>query len=232
MREHAEVVLLLFDIDGTLLLKAAAAHREALLTALKEVHHVDPPNGRLETAGRTDGEIARCILLGAGVDARAIDDRAADVREAACAAYARLCPDDLAAHVAPGVPDVLDELAADGGHTISLVTGNLEPIARLKLARAGIGRFFPRGQGGFGSDSEDRAALPAVARRRAGANHRPHPRADTVVIGDTPLDIRCAQADGVRCIGVATGEYRRDALAEADVVVQAATDLPAAIAAL
>ena len=51
---------------------------------------------------------------------------------------------------------------------LSLVTGNFEPIARLKLARAGLGRWFAAGQGAFGSDSEDRAALPAIARRRAG----------------------------------------------------------------
>ena len=48
------------------------------------------------------------------------------------------------------------------------MTGNYEPIARLKLRRAGIGHFFPTGQGGFGSDHEDRAMLPAIARRRAG----------------------------------------------------------------
>lgn len=225
-------MLLLFDIDGTLLIRAAAAHRDALLTALHEVHRVPPPTVRLDTAGRTDGEIARAILLAAGVDAKAIDDGAADVRAAACEAYARLCPQDLGAHVAPGMCGTLEELSADGRHTMSLVTGNLEPIARLKLARAGLGRFFARGQGGFGSDSEDRAALPAVARRRAGRPHHPHPREDTVVIGDTPLDIRCARADGVRCIAMTTGEHRADALADADAVVSSAAELPAALAAL
>lgn len=225
-------MLLLFDIDGTLLLKAADAHRDALLAAVREVHHVEPDARHLDTAGRTDGEIARQILLRAGVDPAAIDAHADDVRDAACAAYARLCPADLSAHVAPGVGALLDTLAADDTHTLSLVTGNLEPIARLKLNRAGIGRHFPRGQGGFGSDHEDRAALPAVARHRAGRPHRPHPREDTVVIGDTPLDIQCAQADGVRCVAVATGQFRPDELADADVVVRAAAEIPAALAAL
>ena len=88
------------------------------------------------------------------------------MRVAACAAYARLCPDDLSAHVAPGMPALLERLAARDGHACSRSsTGNYEPIARLKLRRAGIGHFFATGQGGFGSDHEDRAMLPAIARR-------------------------------------------------------------------
>ncbi len=84
---------------------------------------------------------------------------------------------------------------------LALVTGNFEPVARLKLARAGIGRYFPSGQGGFGSDSEDRAALPAIARRRAGPTGIPYPRERTIVIGDTPRDIACARADERALLG-------------------------------
>ena len=221
-------MLLLFDIDGTLLIDGAAAHREALYTALREVHHIDPPPNKVETAGRTDGEITRAILTRAGVDAKAIDAHKDDVRDAACEAFARLCPRDLSDRVAPGVTETLQELA-DDAHLVSLVTGNLEPIARLKLTRAGLGSHFPRGQGGFGSDHEDRAALPRVARMRAGGPHRPYPRDDTVVIGDTPLDIKCARADGVHSIAVTTGPYSEPQLAGADVVVGGCPDLPQAL---
>ena len=86
---------------------------------------------------------------------------------------------------------MLEELDAREGVRLAVLTGNLEPIARLKLARAGLGRFFEHGQGGFGSDHEDRTELPAIARARAGG----YPRAQTVVIGDTPRDIACARAD-------------------------------------
>jgi len=225
-------MLLLFDIDGTLLVDGAAAHREALHAALREVHHVDPPPNHVETAGRTDGEIARAILTRAGVDAAAIDERMDDVRDAAVAAFATLCPRDLSDRVAPGVSELLQELSEDDDHLISLVTGNLEPIARLKLMRAGLGRYFPRGQGGFGSDHEDRAALPRVARMRAGSPHRPYPREDTVVIGDTPLDIQCARADGVHSIAVTTGPYTDQQLSGADVVVRGAPDLLQALVSL
>ena len=98
------------------------------------------------------------------------------------------------------------------------MTGNFERIARLKLARAGIGDWFPEGQGGFGSDAEDRALLPPIARARAGG----WPRERTVVIGDTPRDIACARADGLRVVAVATGPFAVEELADADAVVDSA----------
>jgi phosphoglycolate phosphatase-like HAD superfamily hydrolase len=116
------------------------------------------------------------------------------------------------------VPALLAWLGERAEVRLGLVTGNFEPIARLKLARAKIGRFFEAGQGGFGSDNEDRAALPAIARRRAGPVGSPYRRGSTIVIGDTPRDIACARADGVRCVAVATGPYGPDQLREADAV--------------
>jgi phosphoglycolate phosphatase len=215
-------MLLLFDIDGTLLLKATAAHAAAVHEALGEVYGVaDPTAAKVEAAGRTDTEIARNICLLLGVSARRFDDGRDDFRAACVAAYARLCPDDLSAHVAPGVAGVLEALAARDGVRLALLTGNLEPIARLKLARAGLDRFFEPGQGGFGSDHEDRTELPAIARARAGG----YARAKTVIIGDTPRDIACARADGLRCIAVATGPFAAEQLADADVVLRSAHEL-------
>ncbi len=213
-------MLLLFDIDGTLLHGATEAHKEAMHEALRIVHRVDADRVplRLSAAGRTDPEIARAILLSAGISAERIDDRGPDVREECCRAYARLCPADLSHTVLPGVTELLDWLGSLSSVTLGLLTGNYEPVARLKLARAGLGRYFPSGQGGFGSDAEDRAALPAIARRRAGRVGAPNRREQTVVIGDTPRDIACAQADGVRCLAVATGPFGTDELSAADAV--------------
>ena len=219
-------MLLLFDIDGTLLLRAADAHRDAIHEALRVVHGVTNPARRgLEVAGRTDGDIARNLLVAAGVPAARIDERADDVRIAACEAYARLVPDDLSRHVAPGMEQLLQRLAAREDTTLALVTGNYEPIARLKLAAAGIGRWFERGQGGFGSDHEDRAMLPEIARRRAGDGETAWPRGQTAVIGDTPRDIACARADGVRVAAIATGPYGPDDLRQADAVASDAGEL-------
>ena len=180
--------------------------------------------GRSSPAGRTDGEIARAILLGAGISAERIDDRYDDVREACCRHYAELCPPDLSQFVLPGVPELLRSLS-EADVRLALVTGNYEPVARLKLARAGIGRWFASGQGAFGSDAEDRAALPPIARRRAGSVGHPHPRERTIVIGDTPRDIACAHADELRCIAVATGPFKPEELTDADVVAEDAAGL-------
>lgn len=225
-------LLLLFDIDGTLLLRASRDHAEAVHAALRRVHRIEIPAGRVEAAGRTDGAIARSILTLAGVSAQRIDERAADVAAVACEEFARRCPADLSGCVSPGMPAVLEQLAADDRLRFSLLTGNLEPVARLKLDRAGIGGFFPRGQGAFGSDDEDRAALPQIARARAAVAGRPWRRERTVVIGDTPRDIACARADGVRVVAIATGPFGADALADADAVITHPRELPGALATL
>lgn len=224
-------MLLLFDLDGTLLHAATMAHVEAMHEALRTVHGVDASRVplKLSAAGRTDPEIARAILLAAGVSARRIDERAADVRQECCRAYTRLCPADLSHTVLPGIPELLSWLTELRGVSMGLLTGNYEPVARLKLARAGLGRYFPSGQGAFGSDAEDRAALPAIARRRAGRVGSPERRAETIVIGDTPRDIACARADGCRCLAVTTGPYGPDELREADAVAGDANALRSAL---
>jgi len=223
-------LLLLFDIDGTLLQGASDAHAAAIHEAIRAVWEVpDPRAARVEAAGRTDPEIVRAILLNLGLDAARIDGGMTDFRLAAGEAYARLVPDDLSGRVVSGMEAVLDELAGREDVVLSLVTGNLEAIARLKLRAAGIGHRFASGQGGFGSDDEDRSVLPGVARARAGDDGRAFSRARTVVIGDTPRDIACARADGVRCVAVTTGPYGASALADADAVVGSAAELTEAV---
>jgi phosphoglycolate phosphatase-like HAD superfamily hydrolase len=209
-------LLLLFDIDGTLMASATQAHSQALDAAIREVHGVDPAGlrSRVSPAGRTDGEIARLILLAAGVSARRIDERSRDVCDTCSRIYAQTCPPDLSAYVVPGMPDVLAWLAGRDDVSLGLVTGNYETVARLKLARGGLGAWFQSAPGAFGSDSEDRAALPGIARRRAGRVAR----SEAIVIGDTPRDIACARADGVRCVAVTSGQYGPEELAGADAV--------------
>jgi phosphoglycolate phosphatase-like HAD superfamily hydrolase len=214
-------LLLLWDIDGTLLQRASAEHGRALREAAARVHGLASLDGvTAEYAGRTDAAILRDLLRLAGVSDEEIDARAAEVRSASAELFAQLCPEDLSGFVAPGVPEVL-AATAERGLLQALLTGNFEPIGRLKVARAGLGRHFEAGQGAFGSDSVSRARLPAIARGRAGD----WPRERTVVIGDTPRDIACARADDVRVIAVATGPFDVEELADADAVVDDARAL-------
>jgi phosphoglycolate phosphatase-like HAD superfamily hydrolase len=220
-------VLVLFDIDGTLLQGTTQPVGQAMGAALEEVHGIDMGviRAHIATAGRTDGEIAREILLDAGVSTERIDALADCVRGSCCRWSARLLPDDLSHAVAPGVRELLDWLTEHQDVKLGLLTGSYEPIARLKLARAGIGGVFPLGQGAFGSDAEDRTALPPIARRRAGSVQAPYPRCRTILIGDTPRDISCARADGLRCVAVASGDFTSDALTAADAVARDAVQL-------
>jgi phosphoglycolate phosphatase len=218
-------LLLLWDIDGTLLHGATEDHRDALHSALREVYRIEPAGVAVDPAGRTDFEIARQILLGRDVDAATIDAGLHAFQIACAEAYAGAGNTSLAEFVLPGVPDALDRFAERDDVILALLTGNIETIARMKLRRAGIEHYFAHHQGAFGSDSEDRTDLPAIARHRAGgdAGH-PHPRERTVVIGDTPRDVACAQADEVRCVGVATGRFKAEDLGAADVVVRNARE--------
>ncbi len=229
---QAARTLLLFDIDGTLLRGGNHAHRQALVTALERVYGIDAADLYVSVApaGRTDGEIARAMLFKAGVSAAQADERADAFRLESCRAYAELCEEDLSDCVIDGIPELLAWLARREDVMLSLVTGNFAPIARLKLQRAGIGRWFAPGQGAFGSDAEDRSALPAIARWRAGGGGTPFAREHTIVIGDTPRDIACARADGLRCIAVTSGPFEAQDLQGADLIARDTPALRAGIA--
>lgn len=228
--------LLLWDIDGTLLLKASGSHAAAVWDALREVHGIGDERllRNQPMAGMTDGQIARDILVAAGVDHPQIDAHADTVAARTCETYE---PGDLQAHVSPGVDVLLADLHGRDDVVQSLVTGNFEPIARRKLAAAGLDRWFdPEVGGGFGSDHEERRHLPGFARRRAGealrADRAPWPPERTIVIGDTPRDIACARHDGVHVIAVATGGHPADELQDADAVATDAEELRAALLAV
>jgi phosphoglycolate phosphatase len=230
-------LLLLFDIDGTLLLKGAEAHAAAVVAALCEVWEVEPPQTAhgVEAAGRTDQAIARDILELAGISAEQFDQRRDDFILAAASHYELLVPDDLSDRLAPHAAETLAQVDAHERYHCSLVTGNIQRVARLKLDAAGILYPFAEGQGGFGSDSDDRNDLPPIARMRAGQlwnGGDAWPAEQTVVIGDTPRDIACARADGTLAVAVATGPFAADDLAGADVVIDDLRQLDAALESL
>ena len=215
-------MLVLFDIDGTLLLRASREHAAALREALARVYGAGVEQ-RVAAAGRTDTAIARDLATLAGVSAERFDAGLEQFKEASIALFALRCPESLEDRLAPGMRELLERLAERADVRCSLVTGNYEAVARLKLERAGIGHHFAPGQGGFGSDSECRNELPPIARARAGG----YPREQTVLVGDTPLDITCARADSLRVLAVATGVHAASELADADAVAADGWELAA-----
>lgn len=216
-------MLCLFDIDGTLVRSrpGANAHWEVMLGAIgswlgRPVERSDV--GGVQTAGMTDRGIvhdAVLALTGTPPHSEAVDTILAE----AAAAY----PEALARIGGPAVLEGAgvagDRVRAAGGR-VALVTGNVESIAREKLASVGLSSYYAEGRGGFGGDDHRRERLVAAAIAREQASGWRGASSDAVVIGDTPRDIACAHANGAWAIAVATGPFRAEHLTAADVVAE------------
>jgi phosphoglycolate phosphatase len=112
---------------------------------------------------------------------------------------------------APGGPGWPPPAGGQGRVRQSVLTGNIRPVAEVKLAALGLRDPLDLCIGAYGDDHEVRSELVGVARRRAAAVHGRSPDdfdgLSTVLIGDTPLDIEAALASGARAVGVATGRH-------------------------
>ncbi|MBA4027890.1 MAG: hypothetical protein C0475_01880 [Planctomyces sp.] len=225
-------MLVLFDIDGTLLRTAGAGVRAMNQTARAVVAPHASLDG-VDTAGRLDPLIVMDVHRNAGVP---FTDQA---HRAFRAEYARRMPEHLAASVEaramPGVTELVTELAAIGGVTLGLLTGNYQETGLMKLGRVGIDPepFVVNAWGDdSGSDPPTRDDLPRAAMERyAQARGRPIPAEDVLIIGDTPHDVRCARVNGCRVLAVATGSFSviQLATAGADAAVSSLADTPATL---
>ncbi|MEA2375164.1 MAG: phosphoglycolate phosphatase, partial [Thermoleophilaceae bacterium] len=180
-------------------------------------------------AGRTDLEIAHDLLEVAQKEAgEELLDRFEEELVAAMAARS----EELGrrGRALPGAAEALERLAAEPGVIQSLLTGNVERNALVKLAAFGLARHIDFASGAYGSDHRRRGELVAIARGRAEERHGTTV-ADVVLIGDTPLDVAAAHEGGARAVAVATGPYDPSALsaAGADAVLTDLTDTEAVV---
>src|SRR3954469_12912397 len=231
-------VLILFDIDGTLVPGRPEAHQDALIGALVEVYGMklrdgENPIADAEPWGKTDRQIVRDVLRARGVSDPEIDAGLPALERRACELHGRNEEPRLAGEPRETAAAALGALRA-AGHRLALLTGTLEPIAWQKMELCGLAGQFDAGQGAFGSDAEHRPELVPIARRRAGSGGRPHPRGDTLLVGDTPLDVAAAHADQVRCVAITGRRFDRAALLEggADAVVDDLAELPGVVSRL
>ena len=200
--------LVLFDIDGTLLLSDGAGKR-AIQRALIDVFGVTGATDH-RFDGKTDPQIVRELMRGEGHGDERIDSEMRRLLDA----YVGYLHEELRApghspYALPGVHALLDVLEQRDDVILGLLTGNIEPGARAKLQAVGIDpdRFRI---GAFGSDHEHRPELPAIARARTRERLGVDVTSAAVgVIGDTPADVTCGRAIGASAIGVATGRFSR-----------------------
>ena len=221
--------VILFDIDGTLVLTGGAGVR-AMSQAFEELFAVPDPFQGIEMPGRTDVSILSDAAAAHGV-ARHELARFRDVYLAHLAT--EIEKPGPRKGIMPGVRPLLDSLAGRPDVYLALLTGNYEEAARVKLEYFDLWRYFRCGA--FGDAAPDRNGLlpKALARIRQCGGPDVEP-SDAVVIGDTPLDVACAAAAGARSIAVATGGYEANALraAAADVVLEDLSDVEAVLAAM
>ncbi len=223
--------LVLFDIDGTLITDHGAA-RHAFATALAATFDYIGDLARYDFSGRTDPQIAFMILRDAGWND---DDIAARLPSLWSLYIVELAKNATPGRVEalPGITPLLDALASQTHVTLALLTGNIEPGARIKLGGASLNEFFPFGA--FGSDSANREDLPPIAVRRASdfEGHRFDAR-DVVIIGDSIYDVRCAVPHDATTIAIASGKTSAERLrAESPThFFESAEDVDALVAAI
>jgi phosphoglycolate phosphatase-like HAD superfamily hydrolase len=189
------MLLVLWDVDGTLV-HTAGHGRFAFQEAFEAVVGRTPEP--VEFAGRTDHQIALAMLGGER------DHLPRILEELAGALEARKDAMRAEGYAHPGVTEVLEALHARDDVVQSLLTGNIEANAAIKVSAFGLERWLDFDVGAYGSDPhEERSDLVSVARERAAGKYSEPTGA--VLVGDTPLDVRAAQEAGARAVAVATG---------------------------
>jgi phosphoglycolate phosphatase len=193
-------LLVLWDVDYTLV------SADGLGTRLYEVVFREMFGRELTAvapkAGRTDRAIVAETLALAGVPRGHLDSFLAALEQVAADGAV---PGPVRA--LPGAAAAIAAAAAAGLRQ-SVLTGNVRPLAALKLRRAGLGEYLDLDAGAYGDAHEVRAELVTVARQAARAAYGTDFGGQlTVLVGDTPLDVAAALATGARAVGVATGSF-------------------------
>src|SRR4051812_1869419 len=216
--------LVLFDIDGTLVLTGAAGLRAMNRACADLVGHADALAG-IPVAGRTDRIILSDVAAQAG---RVLDEELLKELRQKYVTHLREeieLPGRGTKAVMPGVRELLDALAEREDVFVGLLTGNFESGARIKLEHFDLWHYFRCGA--YGDDSADRNALVPFALERAKGCGLPDLPADRIfVVGDTPHDVACARAVGAVPVAVATGTFTVDQLKAtgADIVFEDLSD--------
>jgi phosphoglycolate phosphatase len=222
--------LVLFDIDGTLVLTGGAGIRAMNRACEELVGHPHALEG-IPVAGRTDRIILSDVVTRAGHslhdglleqlrDRYIVNLRREIEKPGKLQSFESLGARGGVKAVMPGIRELLDILEGRDDVFLGLLTGNFEAGARIKLEHFDLWRYFRCGA--FGDDAADRNELVPFAVERARRCGLPDMAADVLVVGDTPHDVACARAVGAVPIGVATGGFSSAQLREsgADIVFE------------
>jgi phosphoglycolate phosphatase len=226
--------LILFDIDGTLIVSGGAGAR-AMTRAFEDTWGLSDALRHVDVAGRTDNIILEDALRATGIVA---EGEPLDRFKRVYCGYLRdeLLSGNGASHgnstgngrpkcVLPGILPLLDALSARPDVSLALLTGNFPESAEIKLRHFDLWGYFEWGV--YGNEATDRHdLLPIAIQRHLDRGASSIDPADVVIVGDTPHDISCAHRGGAKAIAVATGNFTLDALSDCrpDVLCRDLTD--------
>jgi phosphoglycolate phosphatase len=204
--------VILFDVDGTLVLKQSteANERERFRRAIDDEVGISPPTEPWRYDGMVDPQICRLLLIDAGLSEKVADEHLASVIQRVGQIYAGM---EKRPVLNDGVDKLLRILRRSPKHKLGVITGNLSVVAEEKLHLTGIREYFDMT---FYSDGYfDRGDLVRNAVRICVSRYSLRGNEAITVIGDTPRDMEAARSNGVKAVGVASGFFSESILAEA-----------------
>lgn len=224
-------LLCLYDIDGTLAIDGAGAHKQAMVRAMALTWGVSVGTWDMDRTrpwGKTDRCIVHEVMGSLGVGRESVDEGLASWEGATVGLFERYVQEGASVgHARAGAAQSLGRLQRAGLRQ-TLLTGNLRGVAHLKMRRLGLDASLDLDEGAYGDDAEDRLALGPVARARA-KGRGAWPRERTVIIGDTPMDVAAARADCLRCVAFTSEQYGPADLDGATALVEDAQGMEAVL---
>jgi phosphoglycolate phosphatase len=200
--------IILFDIDGTLINAIRRREYRGLIRQkLQDIFGTCGRIGEVDFAGKTDLAIYTEALECEGIALEDIRLKIPAIELAMQDVLSTMSATGEVYRVCSGVTDLLEAMSLDERFIPSLLTGNFEKLAEMKLGLVDLWKYF-RGRGAFGSDAVERDHLPEIAAQR----FRGHLGEDLgssrfVIVGDTPRDIACARYFGAPVVAVASGGH-------------------------
>lgn len=200
-------ILILFDIDGTLIKFKSGTAGKIFSDIMEEIFQVKIDKNNLpDFAGQTDLKILKEICEINNISFTSVLANIDEVWKRMLLLFGKYCTSDYIL-LLDGVPELLSTLSTEHNITLGLLTGNFQENAYQKLRTYNLHKFFSFGA--FGSDDEDRSKLPPLAIQRANKLNKQDifSNENTIIIGDAPRDISCARANNIKVASVATGTF-------------------------
>ncbi|MCX8008898.1 MAG: HAD hydrolase-like protein [Patescibacteria group bacterium] len=203
--------LVLFDIDGTILLSKHTIHRHRFNYAIKKVYGISQEVDWDSMHGQTDTSIFLLTLTQAGIPKDQILEKLPIAFEHTYEYFVQNIPDNFHETILPGVKNLIKKL--QNVVHLGILSGNYEKTGWHKLELVGLRHYFEFGV--FGHEGEDRLAIARLVQKKAKKHFGEDFSSDHIyIIGDTPKDIECAREINAHAIAVATGRYTEEELQE------------------